>query len=151
MVFGGGHDGVSQLVFHQENAAGLAVRQPEVRQEPDPEFQGVDWLAGPSAGLINSAIALPHMIARGDKVAGTVVDQIRANLPLSNLFYTKLAMDYLIWNGLMSFFIDKVQPSTVFRQFDNLCARVFSFCLFYLSLPNFPGLSCCRLCRVPCS
>jgi hypothetical protein len=62
--------------------------------------QGVDWLAGPSAGLINSAVALPHMIARGDKVAGTVLDQIRANIPLSNLFYTKLAMDYLIWNGL---------------------------------------------------
>ena len=62
--------------------------------------QGVDWLAGPSAGLINSAIALPHMIARGEKVAGSVLDMARSNLPLSNLFYTKLAMDYLVWNAL---------------------------------------------------
>ena len=62
--------------------------------------QGVDWLAGPSAGLINTAIALPHMIKRGEKVRGPILDTIRANMPLANVFYTKLAMDYLVWNGL---------------------------------------------------
>jgi hypothetical protein len=54
---------------------------------------GVDWLTGPSTSNLKDLIAIPHMAWRGEKTEGPILDAIRRNLPVTNLFYTKLAMD----------------------------------------------------------
>jgi hypothetical protein len=56
----------------------------------------VEYLAGPGADLANAAVLIPMAIRRGQPVGGDILKLVRSNLPLSNMFYTKIALDYLI-------------------------------------------------------
>lgn len=60
----------------------------------------VDQLVGPAPADIARAVELVGSALRGEDVAGEAVQLGKTNMPLTNLFYTKWAMDYLIFYNL---------------------------------------------------
>ena len=58
-------------------------------------------LAGPGLGTASEVIDLMQMARGGEEdLRGDIVRLAKSNIPFANLFYTKGAMDYLIWYNL---------------------------------------------------
>lgn len=66
----------------------------------------LETLAGPTVGTASDIAKLLSMLAtsdvnnRGDKAANKAFNIVRSNLPFQNLFYTKAAVDYMIFNNI---------------------------------------------------
>ena len=79
-----------------------------------------EYLAGPSADLLNSAVLIPMQLRRGQPVGGDILKiQVRSHLPLPNLVYTKIARDYLVWNSLTGLGTPRLQRTRLHRKLMN--------------------------------
>jgi hypothetical protein len=59
----------------------------------------LETVAGPAAGVIGRTVDLYHQAIAGQDVGASAVREALNQTPFLNLFYTKLALDYLImWN-----------------------------------------------------
>lgn len=56
----------------------------------------VEALAGPQASALGDAVGVYARAVRGDDAAAAFVRFITSNTPFANLFYTRMALDYLI-------------------------------------------------------
>lgn len=58
-------------------------------------------LAGPTAALVEDILKIKGQLRSGDiDVRGDMLRFAKSNLPFGNLFYTKAALDYLLWYHL---------------------------------------------------
>lgn len=58
------------------------------------------YLLGPTIGATDNLLRIWSKSVRGENPAGDVLTFAKSITPLTNSFYTKMAVDYLIWNGL---------------------------------------------------
>lgn len=58
------------------------------------------YALGPTVGNLETFGRMYSSMVRGENPAGDALTLTRSMTPFTNLFYTKMATDYLIWNGL---------------------------------------------------
>lgn len=58
------------------------------------------YLTGPTIGSLETFSRAYSSAVRGENPAGDLLSFVRGVTPLTNVFYTKMAVDYLIWNNL---------------------------------------------------
>ena len=58
-------------------------------------------MAGPAFGVADDLASLFQKFVRGDDAAKDAVKFAMRNTPFSNLFYTRVAADYMVLHGLM--------------------------------------------------
>jgi hypothetical protein len=58
------------------------------------------YLTGPTVGAVEPILRMWTKARKGEDVGGDAVQFAKSITPLTNSLYTKVAMDYLIWNGL---------------------------------------------------
>jgi hypothetical protein len=59
------------------------------------------YAMGPIGGNLDRFAQIYTKIRDGENPSGDVIRFAQGNTPFVNMFYTKLAMDYLFWNGLV--------------------------------------------------
>jgi hypothetical protein len=60
-----------------------------------------EYILGPTAGSISDFSGVMSKALRGENPSGSALHFARSVTPLTNTVYTKLAVDYLFWNGLV--------------------------------------------------
>lgn len=58
------------------------------------------YLLGPTVGSVEELSRGWSMAKHGENPAGSLLRFTRSMTPFTNMFYTKMALDYAIWNGL---------------------------------------------------
>ncbi len=58
------------------------------------------YMVGPTFGSADQLLRIWSKSVRGENPAGDVLTFAKSITPLTNSFYTKMAIDYLVWNGL---------------------------------------------------
>jgi hypothetical protein len=58
------------------------------------------YVLGPTGGEVERFARVYSHMVRGENPAGDVINFAHGITPFTNSFYTKMALDYLIWNGL---------------------------------------------------
>lgn len=59
-----------------------------------------EYEVGPSFGTFNDLLMMAQQLKRGENPAGDFLRFAKSNTPFMNLFWSKWATDYLLWNGL---------------------------------------------------
>jgi hypothetical protein len=78
-----------------------------------------ETLAGPSLGLGFDVVKLWSRLVRGDADAGDALRLAQNNTPFLNIFYTRMALDFLILHDMQEF----VAPGTLQRMQDRARAE----------------------------
>lgn len=85
MVQGGGAGIYGDFLFGAANRMGSGT---------------VETLAGPSVSAAGRIIDLYHRAKEGDDVQARAVNEALANTPFLNLFYTRMALDYMVFHRM---------------------------------------------------
>jgi hypothetical protein len=99
----------------------------------DPDFAGsaVGDLLGPTFGTVDRAIEIglrtPKRLLDGDfgKIGKDVVKFTKSNLPFNNLFYTKAAMEFMLFNDLTEAMSPGYKASVEKQLRDKHQSRIF--------------------------
>jgi hypothetical protein len=59
------------------------------------------YAMGPTGGSLDKLAKIYTQMRDGENPSGDMISFAKGNTPFVNMFYTKLAMDYLLWNGLV--------------------------------------------------
>jgi len=58
------------------------------------------YLLGPNVGSVESFMRAYQAARSGENPSGELLSFVRGMTPFANMFYTKMALDFLVWNGL---------------------------------------------------
>lgn len=58
------------------------------------------YLLGPNVGTVEQFMRAYQTMREGENPAGELLSFVRGMTPFANMFYTKMALDFLVWNGL---------------------------------------------------
>jgi len=102
LLQGGGLGIYGDLLFGEANRNGLGFT--------------VGSMMGPSIGELERLMSIVHLTTRGDPddikdIPAKLIGAAKANIPLINLFYTRAALDYLVWFRLQ----EAASPGSVKR------------------------------------